>query len=119
MPVPLLELSSLHNPWDITYKRLISYIIDDLGHIWLDKLTPQQVQAFYTKMLTDKLSSKVVHEIHGVLHLALKNAVRWGMISRNVCDLVSPPRIVSREVVPLSVGRPGASPSQVHPGPPI
>jgi len=35
--------------------------------------------------------------------LALKNAVRWGMVSRNVCDLVTPPRIVSREVVPLSV----------------
>jgi len=61
------------------------------------------VQAFYSKKLEEKLSSKVVHEIHGVLHLALKNAVRWGMISRNVCDLVTAPRIVSREAVLLSV----------------
>jgi integrase len=87
----------------VNYKRLIGYIIADLGKVWLDKLTPQQVQAFYTRELEKGLSSKVVHEIHGVLHLALKNAVRWGMVSRNVCDLVSPPRIVSREVVPLSV----------------
>src|SRR5258708_38909510 len=85
------------------YKKLIKYICADLGNIWLEKLTPQQVQAFYTKKLDKGLSSKVVHEIHGVLHLALKNAVRWGMVSRNVCDLVTPPRIVSREVVPLSV----------------
>ena len=33
-----------------------------------------------------------MHDIHGVLHLALDNAVRWGMVSRNVCDLVTPPR---------------------------
>lgn len=51
----------------------------------------------------DGLASKTIHSIHGVLHGALDNAVRWGMVSRNVCDLVDPPRIVSREVVPLSV----------------
>ena len=87
----------------VNYKKLINYIIADLGGIWLQKLTPQQVQAFYAKKLDGQLSSKVVHDIHGVLHLALTNAVRWGMVSRNVCDLVTPPTIVSREVVPLSV----------------
>ena len=87
----------------INYQKLIKYIVADLGNVWLQKLTPQQVQAFYSKKLAEKLSSKVVHEIHGVLHLALKNAVRWELVSRNVCDLVTPPRIVSREVMPLSV----------------
>src|SRR6266516_283742 len=87
----------------VNYKKLIRYVVADLGDIWLQKLTPQHVQAFYAKKLDGKLSSKVVHDIHGVLHLALKNAVRWGMVSRNVCDLVTPPRIVSHEVVPLSV----------------
>ncbi len=87
----------------INYKKLIGYVVADLGDVWLQKLTPQRVQAFYSKKLDEKLSSKVVHDIHGVLHLALDNAVRWGMVSRNVCDLVTPPRIVSREVVPLSV----------------
>jgi integrase len=87
----------------VNYKKLIKYVVTDLGGIWLQKLTPQHVQAFYSKKLDEKLSSKVVHDIHGVLHLALDNAVRWGMIPRNVCDLVTPPRIVSREVVPLSV----------------
>lgn len=87
----------------INYKKLIGYVAADLGDVWLQKLTPQRVQAFYAKKLEEGLSSKVVHDIHGVLHLALKNAVRWGMVSRNVCDLVTPPRIVSREVVPLSV----------------
>ncbi len=86
----------------INYKKLIRYIVADLGDIWLQKLTPQQVQAFYAKKLDAKLSSKIVYNMHGVLHLALKNAVRWGLVSRNVCDLVTPPSIVSREVVPLT-----------------
>lgn len=87
----------------INYKKLIGYVIADLGDVWMQKLTPQRVQAFYRKKLDEKLSTKVVHEIHGVLHLALKNAVRWGLVPRNVCDLVTAPRIVSREVVPLTI----------------
>src|SRR6266487_3255862 len=87
----------------VKYKKLIKYIVADLGDVWLQKLTPEQVRRFYTKMGTKKdkggrgLSSKTVHEIHGVLHLALDNAVRWNYVARNVCDLVTPPRIVSRE----------------------
>lgn len=87
----------------INYKKLVGYVVAELGNVWLQKLTPQQVQKFYSKKLDGGLSSKVVHEIHGVLHLALKNAVRWGLVPRNVCDLVTAPRIVSREVVPLTM----------------
>jgi integrase len=87
----------------VNYKKQVGYVVTELGEVWLQKLTPQHVQAFYAKKLGEGLSSKVVHDIHGVLHLALNNAVRWNMVSRNVCDFVTPPRIVSREVVPLSV----------------
>jgi integrase len=93
----------------VKYKKLIKYIVADLGDIWLQKLTPEQVRRFYTKMGTKKdkggrgLSSKTIHEIHGVLHLALDNAVRWNYVGRNVCDLVKPPRIVSREATPLTL----------------
>ncbi|GHO52906.1 tyrosine-type recombinase/integrase [Ktedonobacter robiniae] len=87
----------------VNYKKLIKYVIADLGDIWLQKLTPQHVQTFYSKKLDEGLSSKLINNIHGVLHVALENAVRWGLAPKNVCDLVTPPRIVSREVVPLSV----------------
>jgi integrase len=53
----------------INYKKLMRYIVADLGDIWLQKLTPQQVQAFYAKKLDSKLSSKIVYNMHGVLHL--------------------------------------------------
>ncbi len=93
----------------VKYKKLIKYIVGDLGDVWLQKLAPEQVRRFYTKMGTGKdrggrgLSSKTVHEIHGVLHLALENAVRWNYVARNVCDLVTPPSIVSREATLLTL----------------
>jgi integrase len=87
----------------INYKKKVRYIVDGLGDVWLQKLTPEHVQEFLQKKLDEGLSSKTVHEIHGVLRVALKRAVRWGIVSRNVCDVVDPPVIVSREVVPLSV----------------
>ena len=93
----------------VKYRKLIKYIIPELGGVWLQKLTPEQVRRFYTKMSKEGgarkqgLSTKTVHEIHGVLHLALENAVRWSYVSRNVCDLVDPPSIVSREPTPLTL----------------
>ena len=87
----------------VKYKKLIKYIVADLGEVRLQKLTPEQVQRFYAKKRKDGLSSKTVHEIHGVLHLALKHAVRWNYVSRNVCDLLDSPRVVSREGTPLTL----------------
>jgi integrase len=37
-----------------------------------------------------------------MLHTALEKAVRLSLVSRNVCDLVSPPRKIQKEIKPLS-----------------
>ena len=96
---PALRISSYEK-----YRKLINtYILPALGHIQLQKLTPQQVQALYRKKGDDGLSSKMINSIHGVLHKALGNAVRWNLVSRNICDLVSPPRIVKPTIEPLTM----------------
>ncbi len=96
---PAIRLSSY-----IKYNKLINtYIIPVLGDIQVQKLTPQQVQSLYTKLGERNLSSKTINSVHGVLHKALNNAVRWNLVSRNVCDLVSPPRIVKRQMKPLTL----------------
>src|SRR6266567_3535724 len=88
----------------VKYKKLInSYIVPALGHIRLQKLTPQQVQSLYTKKLRDGLAPKTVYSIHGLLHSALDNAVRWNLVSRNVTELVTPPRLEKREREPLTL----------------
>lgn len=51
----------------------------------------------------DGLAPKTINSIHGVLHMALKNAVLWNVVSRNVCDVVSPPRMVKTEKQSLTM----------------
>lgn len=90
----------------VKYKKLIKYVTADrLGEVWLQKLTPELVQRFYRRLGERKLSTKTVNSVHGVLHLALDNAVRWGYVSRNVCDFVTLPRIVTQEAVVLTASQ--------------
>ena len=48
------------------------------------------------------LVPKTIITIHGVLHKALDDAVRWNLVARNVSDSVSLPRLIRSEIQPLS-----------------
>ena len=47
--------------------------------------------------LESGLSKRTVEYLHTVLHAALKQAVRWGLVPRNVTESVDPPRPEKRE----------------------
>jgi integrase len=68
------------------------HIIPALGHIKLKQLTPLHVQSFYGSKLESGLSKRTVEYIHTVLNSALKQAVRWELVPRNVTEAVDPPR---------------------------
>ncbi len=96
---PTIRLSSYLN----YRKHLKNYLVPGLGKIKLQKLLPQQVQAFYTKKINEGLAPKTVKDFHGILHKALDNAVKWDILSRNVCDAVTPPRIPRKEKTVLTI----------------
>jgi integrase len=73
------------------------HIVPALGHIKLKKLTPLHVQSLYGSKLESGLSKRTVEYIHTVLHSALKQAVRWELVRRNVTDAVDPPRPERKE----------------------
>jgi integrase len=73
------------------------HIVPALGRIKLKNLTSLQVQQFYGTKLESGLSKRSVEYIHTVLHLALKQAVRWELVPRNVTDSVDPPRPEGKE----------------------
>ncbi|MGZ3626540.1 MAG: tyrosine-type recombinase/integrase [Ktedonobacteraceae bacterium] len=77
------------------------HILPGLGYLQLQKLTIQHVQAFYS-MLQKKLSASRVRFIHSTLHKALDDAVRTGLVAKNVCDSVTLPRLVRREMQVLT-----------------
>lgn len=78
------------------------HIVPALGRIKLKNLTPAHVQGLYRQKLDTGLSSSSVRYIHAVLHRALKQALRWGLVPRNVTDAVDIPKLVREEVRALS-----------------
>lgn len=73
-----------------------------LGHHKLDKLNALQVQSAYRQKLDAGLSQRSVEIVHATLHKALKQAVRWSLVPRNVAEAVAPPRPPRREIRPLT-----------------
>jgi integrase len=84
-----------------TYLRqepiLRNVILPAIGHFQLQKLTPQHVQTLYSAKINEGWNPGSIRNIHKILHKALDNAVRWRLVPRNVCDLVSLPRRVKRK----------------------
>lgn len=73
-------------------ENLNTRILPAIGHIQLQKLTAQQVQNFYADMAKAGLMPGSIRNTHIILHKALKRAVSWGLVSRNVCDAVTLPK---------------------------
>jgi integrase len=72
-----------------------------LGRIKLKALTPFNVQGLCRSKLDAGPSSASVRYTHAVLHRALKQAVKWSLVPRNVSEAVDPPKLVSEEVAAL------------------
>ncbi|ABG04874.1 phage integrase [Rubrobacter xylanophilus DSM 9941] len=73
-----------------------------LGEIQLKTLTPAHVQGLYRQKLDAGLAPSSVRYIHAVLHRALTQALRWGLVPRNVSEAVDLPKLVSEEVDALT-----------------
>jgi integrase len=61
-----------------------------IGGVGLQKLSPAHVQTMYAAMERSGASPRLRQLTHAVLHRALKQALRWGLVVRNVCDAVDP-----------------------------
>jgi len=82
-----------------TYAEVIeTHLVPGLGHIAVQGLTSVQVQAFYSRMLAEGIGPWTVRYCHQRLSQALKQAMRLGIVVRNVCEAVDPPRLPSHEM---------------------
>jgi integrase len=77
------------------------HIVPALGHLKLKDLNPVHVRGFYHERLHSGLSSATVRKMHSILRKALKQAVMDGLIPRNVCEAVKPPKVEHKEINPL------------------
>lgn len=90
------------------YQRVVNgHLKPSIGSFILKDLRPEQVQ----KMLNQKLAagnlrtggplgSRQVEYIYVVLHMALEQAVKNQLVSRNVCDAVDKPKKEKKDFIP-------------------
>lgn len=92
------------------YKQIVEKeLIPEFGTTRLADLKPMQIQGFLGRSLARKrkrksggdLSARTVLHFYRVLKRALAQAVKWGLIQRNPCDLVDPPRVQQVEMQAL------------------
>ncbi len=74
------------------------HIFPTLANIALVDLKPTHLQHLYAQKQASGLSNRTVQLIHVTLHKALKNALRVGLLSRNVAEAVDTPKIQRREM---------------------
>jgi integrase len=79
------------------------HLLPAFGNFKLEDLSREQVQRFYARKRDQGLSAARVRRIHGVLSAALNKAVLWRLVTHNVCKEVSPPRVETPAIRPLSL----------------
>ena len=78
------------------------YVVPELGTVRLQKLKAEHVQALYARLLERGLAPRSVAYVHAILHRALKQALRWGLVVCNVTEAVYRPKAATRPMQALT-----------------
>lgn len=87
------------------YQTLVNaYIVPRIGPVKVQRLSPADLNRLYAELLAggkrdgSPLGAETVGKVHRVMHRALRDAVKWGTVSRNVAALADPPRATRPDV---------------------
>jgi len=85
------------------YRSLLRrYVRPILGERMLSAITPLDVQAVYQRLVERGLSARTVRYTHSVLRSAMRQAIRWQLLSQDPTDGAQLPRLRRREMRVLS-----------------
>jgi integrase len=73
-------------------------LVPYLGQVRLARMQPADLSAAYAKMLAAGLAARTVSAVHRLLGRALRDAEIAGLVARNACRLVKPPRVAATEM---------------------
>jgi integrase len=93
-----------------SYEMLVNvHIKPALGKIPMIKLQAHMLQSFYNEKLENGradgkggLSTRGVRYLHAVIRQALEQAVKEGLLPRNVADATNPPTVKNKQMRPLT-----------------
>lgn len=99
---PTLEARRLRLTTQETYRNNALYI-GELGAVPIEKITAPMLNALYADLLRNGrkhgkrgLAPKTVNHVHRLIHKALADALKWGIVTRNVAAQADPPKIEKR-----------------------
>lgn len=78
--------------------KLKNHIMPTLSAIPLDKVKTNTLQSLMTTLRKKELGPKSIRNIHGIIHSALADAVKLGLITNNPASNVSLPRVPKPEI---------------------
>jgi integrase len=81
--------------YQATVKREIN---PRIGQIRLKDLHPEHIQGLYDLRLAQGASPHTIKRIHKVLHCALEQGVKLGLLVRNPASVTSPPKLKQKEM---------------------
>ncbi len=93
-----------------SYESMIeTHIKPALGGVPMAKLQAHTLQSFYNDKLKNGradgkggLSTRMVRYCHAIIRQALQQAVKEGLLPRNVADATNPPTVQSKKMQPLT-----------------
>jgi integrase len=95
-----------------SYVQMVRLHVEpNIGRVPLQKLAPQHVQRWLNDLQRDGLSPRTCQYARAILRSALGQALRWGVVSRNVATLVESPRVPKHEIRPLQPDHAYSGPS--------
>ena len=81
------------------YERLIrTYIIPGIGHIKLQELTLRRINIFYSHLSSKGKGTRTIRYIHSILHAAIEQAVKEGILGKNPAHGAILPRQSNKEM---------------------
>jgi integrase len=78
-------------------------VIPAIGTVRLSKLNAGHLDALYSSLRERGLAPATVRQIHAIMRAGLHQAVRWGLVPRNVASLASAPSQPQREQHPPTI----------------
>ena len=97
--LPAIRYTVRPSTWESYERNIRRHISPRLGHLPLQGLGPEHLNAVYAELLeagrldgTGGLSVRSVAYLHTIVHRSLRDAVRWGKVTRNAADAADPPK---------------------------
>jgi integrase len=98
--LPAKKIALAHSTWDGYRPKIERHILPTLGSVPIRRLRPHHLEKLYDEKLHPRngkrpLAPKTVLEIHLIIRGALNDAVRRGIVTRNVALVAHAPKVRS------------------------